>query len=51
MSVKEATGMMVKGSYAYNDLPPRYWKKYQYAAQCVGLVRSRTPKVGKLTAV
>lgn len=33
------------GSYTYNDLPSRYWKKYQYAFQFIMLVRSKTPKV------
>ncbi|XP_038063268.1 serine/threonine-protein kinase PLK4-like [Patiria miniata] len=31
--------------YTYHDLPSKYWKKYQYAAKFVQLVRSKTPKV------
>ncbi|XP_071951441.1 serine/threonine-protein kinase PLK4-like [Antedon mediterranea] len=31
--------------YSYNDLPTKYWKKYQYAVKFVQLVRSKTPKV------
>uniref|UniRef100_A0A8D2JFL6 Serine/threonine-protein kinase PLK4 n=1 Tax=Varanus komodoensis TaxID=61221 RepID=A0A8D2JFL6_VARKO len=31
--------------YGFNDLPEKYWKKYQYAAKFVQLVRSKTPKV------
>ncbi|KAL4230044.1 Serine/threonine-protein kinase plk4 [Mactra antiquata] len=32
-------------SFTYNDLPEKYWKKYQYASRFVKLVRSKTPKV------
>ncbi|KAK3606347.1 hypothetical protein CHS0354_041983 [Potamilus streckersoni] len=32
-------------SYSYEELPEKYWKKYQYAARFVKLVRSKTPKV------
>ncbi|XP_033632007.1 serine/threonine-protein kinase PLK4-like [Asterias rubens] len=31
--------------YTYHNLPGKYWKKYQYAAKFVQLVRSKTPKV------
>ncbi|ELU12783.1 hypothetical protein CAPTEDRAFT_221177 [Capitella teleta] len=31
--------------YSYHQLPQKYYKKYQYAARFVNLVRSRTPKV------
>ncbi|XP_022086412.1 serine/threonine-protein kinase PLK4-like isoform X2 [Acanthaster planci] len=31
--------------YTYHDLPTKYWRKYQYAAKFVQLVRSKTPKV------
>ncbi|CAH1776949.1 unnamed protein product [Owenia fusiformis] len=32
-------------TYVYPDIPEKYWKKYQYAARFVKLVRSKTPKV------
>ncbi|KAL5012114.1 hypothetical protein ScPMuIL_010665 [Solemya velum] len=32
-------------SFSYDDLPQKYWKKYQYAARFVKLVSSKTPKV------
>ncbi|KAL5011938.1 hypothetical protein ScPMuIL_010489 [Solemya velum] len=32
-------------AFSYDDLPEKYWKKYQYAARFVRLVRSKTPKV------
>uniref|UniRef100_A0ACB8E872 Uncharacterized protein n=1 Tax=Sphaerodactylus townsendi TaxID=933632 RepID=A0ACB8E872_9SAUR len=32
-------------SYSFDNLPEKYWKKYQYAAKFVELVRSKTPKV------
>ncbi|XP_013418582.1 serine/threonine-protein kinase PLK4 [Lingula anatina] len=35
--------------YTYHDLPSKYWKKYQYAARFVKLVRSKTPKVTMYT--
>uniref|UniRef100_K7FLW5 Serine/threonine-protein kinase PLK4 n=1 Tax=Pelodiscus sinensis TaxID=13735 RepID=K7FLW5_PELSI len=31
--------------YRFDNLPEKYWKKYQYAAKFVQLVRSKTPKV------
>uniref|UniRef100_A0A1A7XQ12 Serine/threonine-protein kinase PLK4 n=2 Tax=Nothobranchiidae TaxID=405002 RepID=A0A1A7XQ12_9TELE len=30
---------------SYQDLPEKYWKKYQYASKFVQLVKSKTPKV------
>ncbi|XP_051578300.1 serine/threonine-protein kinase PLK4-like isoform X2 [Myxocyprinus asiaticus] len=30
---------------SYEDLPEKYWKKYQYATKFVHLVKSKTPKV------
>ncbi|KAJ0062622.1 hypothetical protein NL108_004231, partial [Boleophthalmus pectinirostris] len=30
---------------SYDDLPEKYWKKYQYASKFVHLVKSKTPKV------
>uniref|UniRef100_A0A8C4WJ52 Serine/threonine-protein kinase PLK4 n=1 Tax=Gopherus evgoodei TaxID=1825980 RepID=A0A8C4WJ52_9SAUR len=32
-------------TYNFDNLPEKYWKKYQYAAKFVQLVRSKTPKV------
>ncbi|KAM4809324.1 serine/threonine-protein kinase PLK4 [Rhinophrynus dorsalis] len=32
-------------SYTFDSLPEKYWKKYQYAAKFIQLVRSKTPKV------
>ncbi|XP_053399578.1 serine/threonine-protein kinase PLK4-like isoform X2 [Mercenaria mercenaria] len=32
-------------SFAFSELPEKYWKKYQYASRFVKLVRSKTPKV------
>ncbi|NP_001083146.1 serine/threonine-protein kinase PLK4 [Xenopus laevis] len=32
-------------SYTFDSLPEKYWKKYQYAAKFIKLVRSKTPKV------
>ncbi|PIK49711.1 putative serine/threonine-protein kinase PLK4 [Apostichopus japonicus] len=32
-------------SHSYHNLPSKYWKKYQYAAKFVHLVRSKTPKI------
>ncbi|CAJ0916772.1 unnamed protein product [Ranitomeya imitator] len=32
-------------SYAFDSLPEKYWKKYQYASKFIQLVRSKTPKV------
>ncbi|XP_062991367.1 serine/threonine-protein kinase PLK4 isoform X2 [Elgaria multicarinata webbii] len=31
--------------FVFDNLPEKYWKKYQYAAKFVQLVRSKTPKV------
>ncbi|XP_007441812.1 serine/threonine-protein kinase PLK4 [Python bivittatus] len=31
--------------YSFDNLPEKYWKKYQYATKFVQLVRSKTPKV------
>ncbi|KAG7459035.1 hypothetical protein MATL_G00226910 [Megalops atlanticus] len=31
--------------YSHEDLPEKYWKKYQYATRFVLLVKSKTPKV------
>ncbi|NXP28121.1 PLK4 kinase, partial [Scytalopus superciliaris] len=31
--------------YDFDNLPEKYWKKYQYAAKFVQLVRTKTPKV------
>ncbi|KAJ7421422.1 Serine/threonine-protein kinase PLK4 [Pitangus sulphuratus] len=31
--------------YNFDNLPEKYWKKYQYAAKFVQLVRTKTPKV------
>ena len=45
LSSSQYEGFSVHGSYTYHDLPSRYWRKYQYAAQFVELVRSKTPKV------
>ncbi|KAB5562338.1 hypothetical protein PHYPO_G00016700 [Pangasianodon hypophthalmus] len=30
---------------SYEDLPEKYWKKYQYATKFVQLVKSKTPKI------
>ncbi|NXQ39988.1 PLK4 kinase, partial [Catharus fuscescens] len=32
-------------TYNFDNLPEKYWKKYQYAAKFVQLVRTKTPKV------
>lgn len=32
-------------SFVFDLLPEKYWKKYQYAARFVKLVRSKTPKI------
>jgi polo-like kinase 4 len=42
---EEHEGFCLHASHTYHDLPPRYWKKYQYAAHFVSLVRSKTPKI------
>ncbi|OXB54463.1 hypothetical protein ASZ78_016502 [Callipepla squamata] len=31
--------------FSFDNLPEKYWKKYQYAAKFVQLVRTKTPKV------
>ncbi|XP_064608890.1 serine/threonine-protein kinase PLK4-like [Liolophura sinensis] len=31
--------------FTFDNLPQKYWKKYQYAARFVSLVKSKTPKV------
>ncbi|XP_030047613.1 serine/threonine-protein kinase PLK4 isoform X2 [Microcaecilia unicolor] len=31
--------------YSFDNLPDKYWKKYQYASKFIQLVRSKTPKV------
>ena len=31
--------------YSYQTLPQKYWKKYQYAARFVNLVKASTPKI------
>ncbi|XP_014341196.1 serine/threonine-protein kinase PLK4 [Latimeria chalumnae] len=31
--------------YSFDNLPEKYWKKYQYACKFIQLVRSKTPKV------
>ena len=38
-------GFYLHATHTYHNLPPRYWKKYQYASHFVSLVRSKTPKV------
>lgn len=44
-SSEDHDGYYLHATHTYHDLPPRYWKKYQYAAHFVSLVRSKTPKV------
>lgn len=41
----EHEGFYLHACYTYHDLPSRYWKRYQYVAEFVGVVRSKTPKV------
>ncbi|XP_076446054.1 serine/threonine-protein kinase PLK4-like isoform X2 [Babylonia areolata] len=36
-------------TFTFRTLPDKYFKKYQYAAKFVGLVRSKTPKVTMYT--
>ncbi|XP_052077146.1 serine/threonine-protein kinase PLK4-like isoform X2 [Mytilus californianus] len=36
-------------SFVFDMLPEKYWKKYQYAARFVKLVRSKTPKITMYT--
>ncbi|XP_028657483.1 serine/threonine-protein kinase PLK4 isoform X1 [Erpetoichthys calabaricus] len=31
--------------YSFDDLPEKYWKKYQYASRIVQLLKTKTPKV------
>jgi len=31
--------------YSYQNLPQKYWKKYQYAARFINLVKASTPKM------
>lgn len=31
--------------YKYEDLPSKYWSKYNYAAKFVGIAREQTPKI------
>ena len=31
--------------FTFDNLPAKYWKKYQYASRFVNLVRSKTPKI------
>ncbi|XP_061824895.2 serine/threonine-protein kinase PLK4-like [Nerophis lumbriciformis] len=31
--------------FSYDELPEKYWKKYQYASKFVQMVKSKTPKV------
>lgn len=31
--------------FSYDNLPPKHWKKYVYAARFVSLVKSKTPKI------
>lgn len=45
----EHEGFYLHACYSYHELPQRYWKKYQYASQFVGLVRAKTPKVTMYT--
>ncbi|XP_075399934.1 serine/threonine-protein kinase PLK4 [Tenrec ecaudatus] len=35
--------------YSFDNLPEKYWKKYQYASRFVQLVRSKTPKITYFT--
>uniref|UniRef100_F7FQQ3 Serine/threonine-protein kinase PLK4 n=1 Tax=Ornithorhynchus anatinus TaxID=9258 RepID=F7FQQ3_ORNAN len=35
--------------YSFDGLPERYWRKYEYAARFIQLVRSKTPKVTLFT--
>lgn len=44
-SSEDHDGYYLHATHTYHDLPPRYWKKYQYASHFVSLVRSKTPKV------
>ncbi|XP_021092134.1 serine/threonine-protein kinase PLK4 isoform X2 [Heterocephalus glaber] len=35
--------------YSFDNLPEKYWKKYQYASRFVQLVRSKSPKITYFT--
>ncbi|XP_038604357.1 serine/threonine-protein kinase PLK4 [Tachyglossus aculeatus] len=35
--------------YSFDGLPEKYWRKYEYAARFIQLVRSKTPKVTLFT--
>ncbi|XP_048189776.1 serine/threonine-protein kinase PLK4 isoform X2 [Perognathus longimembris pacificus] len=35
--------------YSFDNLPEKYWRKYQYASRFVQLVRSKTPKITYFT--
>ncbi|XP_033615910.1 serine/threonine-protein kinase PLK4 isoform X1 [Fukomys damarensis] len=35
--------------YSFDNLPEKYWRKYQYASRFVQLVRSRSPKITYFT--
>ena len=41
----EYDGFYLHASYTYHNLPKKYWRKYEYAANFVGLVRSKTSKI------
>ena len=30
--------------YSFDNLPEKYWRKYQYASRSIQLVRSKTPQ-------
>ncbi|KAK2494119.1 hypothetical protein MC885_003182 [Smutsia gigantea] len=36
-------------SYSFDNLPEKYWRKYQYASRFVQLVRSKSPKITYFT--
>ncbi|XP_042540744.1 serine/threonine-protein kinase PLK4 isoform X1 [Dipodomys spectabilis] len=36
-------------TYSFDNLPEKYWRKYQYASRFVQLVRSKTPKITYFT--
>lgn len=35
--------------YSFDNLPEKYWRKYQYASRFIQLVRSKTPKITYFT--
>ncbi|XP_006876163.1 PREDICTED: serine/threonine-protein kinase PLK4 isoform X2 [Chrysochloris asiatica] len=35
--------------YSFDNLPEKYWKKYQYASRFIQLVRSKSPKITYFT--